>query len=135
VETDDAILLLAVHDVCPRRPRGCCRRRVLLEPDVQRLDAAVEVREVVISVERLGIPEPRQLLGPRTTDQASDSRLDLRGSIERRRERLPRLAVEHELSSVGEDRLGTLATTFDEKLRHGLANRGRGLPKELIVGR
>jgi hypothetical protein len=69
------------------------------EPDVERLDAAVELVDVVAGGERLRLSEAWHLLRARTTQQVHDRRLDLRRPIERRSERLPGLLVEDELSS------------------------------------
>ena len=93
MEADDAILLVVVNDEGPRGANSASLCRVLLKPEIQRLDPAVEVVGVVSWSERFRIPESGQLLGPSSTHEFDDGWLRLCWAVERRRERAPRIVV------------------------------------------
>jgi hypothetical protein len=75
--------------------------------------------DVMANRERLWLADARHLIRARATQQLNDRWLDLRRAIERLRERVPGLGVEHELRAVGKDHLGPLPTALDEELGDG----------------
>jgi len=108
---------------------------MLPKPQVERLDPTVEVSPVVSRVECLRPAKARHLFRARTTHEINNRTLDLGWPIECRNERLPRVPVENELSSVSENGLGSFTAALHEELRDGLTDLGGRLTKENVVRR